>query len=634
MFKVNQINGEEIESTTSVSTVLGNACHKAMETYLGGNESVIVSDESEAIKLGYQAGLDYLSMFSDGLIRYNSTTENRASLEKRYSFAFFGYVKEYNREKRVKESVLVEDRLKHRVIVDGKELPVPLVGHFDHVFDDHEGKLIIEDHKFVSRWSGEDEIDGSKLLQAAFGYLLVSAETGRTPYSMLFREFKTSENKDGSVQTKEFEIVFGDHPLIFELFFRMYQDITDALLGKQVFVPNLHALFDREVSILAYIHRLDMDEERAKALQQMKVDNITDFLKRRIAKDRSMKRFAETVSKSFVSAKTLNYKDMTNEEKIKMKLAEHGLVVNVESTVKGRAVTLYRFEPSIGLKMSKIEGYVKDIEQILATSGIRVLAPIPDSDLIGFEVPNKERTFPDTAPAPEQFKIAVGEDLTGKPYFMDLRDAPHLLVAGATGSGKSVFISHLIEQLQATSASQCELYLFDPKMVELARYAEGSNTKVYADDAKEIAKQLSGLVKEMNRRYKMMKERKARDLEEYRKAGGRLPYIFVFVDEFGDLIMQKDDAADATKTSIIQIAQKARAAGIHVVLTTQRPSVNVVDGLIKANFPTRIAFRTASATDSEIILDQRGAEKLLGKGDMLLLTPREIGLKRLQGYSA
>lgn len=631
LFKVNYINGDTIDTATNVSTVLGIAVHKAMQTFLGGDEDRPVSPQN-ALQEGYEAGRAYLESYSDGLIKYSTTTATREKLNERYSFAYFGYVKEYAYEKRVKETVLVEKKLKHKVEVDGKVLPIPLVAKLDHAFHDHSDRLILEDHKFVSSYSNPDEIDGAKLLQATIAYFVAYAETGEEPYSMLFREFKTSENKDKSPQTREYEIVYSEHRITFEFFFRFYGDITRALLGHQVYVPNIRAIFDREVSLLGYIHRLDVSEERAKLLAKEKVDNITDFLKKRIEKDGAMKRYLDTVSKAFVSSKSLNYKAMTPEEKIRMKMAEHGKALNIHSKVVGGAVTLYRYEPSVGLKMKDIENYTKDVEQVLATSGVRVLAPIPDSDLVGFEVPNKTRSFPGKAPGIDGFRVAIGQTIQGETRYLDIREAPHVLVAGTTGSGKSVFLEQVIEQLGAIGPNTAQIALFDPKLVELGKFQNGVNVRVYADDAEIIGVELKKLTIEMNRRYAMMKERNARNMEEYRANGGRLPYIFVVIDEFGDLILQRGDLAKQIRNDIIKLGQKARASGIHIILTTQRPSVKVVDGLIKANFPTRIAFRTASEIDSRVILDAPGAEKLLGKGDMLLLDPTRSGLERLQGY--
>ncbi|MDD5726265.1 MAG: DNA translocase FtsK [Patescibacteria group bacterium] len=668
MFKVNYLNGDQIETTSSPTNVIGKAVHKALGAYLGGEETPPPSDEGEAIKFGHSAGIDYLKGYSDGFIEYNDRIKNRAKLDEKFAFAFFGYIKESNLKKNIKEILLVEKMLQHKVEVDGKVLPIPLKGSADLVYRDLEDRIIIWDHKFTERFSNPDAIDGAKLIQAATNYLLVHAELNEAPHAMVFTEYKITENQDKSPQIREYWIVFDQHPLVFQFFYRFYEDITNALLGRQVYVPNLYAIFDREVAILAYIHRLDVDEERDKAFKKLKVDNITDFLKKKIEKDGAMKRYLETVSQKFISAKTLNYKAMTVEERIKMKLAEHGLSVDFHSKVVGCSVVQYRFEPSIGLKMSKIESYVKDIEQVVEVSGIRILAPIPDTGLVGFEVPNKERTYPATAPNVRGYEIPVGVDLLGEALYLDLREAPHVLIAGATGSGKSVCMTNIIKN--ALSLPKSQVHLIDPKMVELAPFAKEAAS--YNHDPKMILDLLKELVDGMNARYAKMQEAGVRNIKDFKRT---MPYQFVFIDEFADLIMTsrqlkarskaknsankiiareakkldptlarkkmkeiQTDVEEVTEFScedlLMLLAQKGRAAGIHIVMATQRPSVDVINGSIKANFPTRIAFRTSTAIDSQVIIDQAGAEKLLGKGDMLLLDPSRIGLQRLQGFNA
>ena len=621
MFKVNNINGDEIETTSSPTNVLGKAMHRALQTYLGGNEDVPVpADDGEAIKIAHQVGLDYLQAYSDGFIGYNTVIASREKLQEKYAFTFFGYIKEFDYRKFVKEVVLVEKMLKHKIQVDGKVLPVPLKGSADLVYRDHKDRLIIRDHKITSTFSNPDAIDGAKLIQAAFNYFLVAAEFGEKPYSMVYSEFKISKNADNSPQMREFEIVFGEHPLIFEFFFRYYHDVTSAMLGKQVFVPNVYAMYDKEVSILAYIHRLDQDEEREKAFKKNKVDNITDFLKKRIQKDGAMKQYLETVSAKFVSAETLNYKSMTTEEKIKMKLAEHGLAVEFHSKVRGNSVELYRYEPSIGLKMSKIASYTKDIEQVVEKSGIRVLAPIPNSGLVGFEIPLDERTFP-TQPKPHGFELAIGQTVMGDARRFDIRQAPHMLVAGSSGSGKSVFLNNVISQL--LTIPRVELHLFDPKQVELTQFEGHSKVKEYQSHHAEIAFSLEALVEEMEERYKEMKAAGAKNIEQM----PNMRYKFVVIDEFADLGMKTDIG------SLIQLlAQKGRTCGIHLIIATQRASTRVISGDIKVNFPTRVVLRMSKGVDSRVMLDEDGAEKLLGKGDMLFAS--DAGIERLQGYSA
>lgn len=619
MFKVNNINGDTIETTRSASSVLGSACHKALQTYFGGNPEIATSaNEGEAIKEGHAVGLAYIESQYDGFIEYNTVIENRAELNEKYAFAYFGYLKEMN-TKDIKELLIVERKLEHKVEVDGKILPVPLQGYPDVVYRNAKGEIIIVDHKFTSRYSKEEDIDAAKLIQAAFMYFLVYAELGERPHSIIFNEFKHVENRDKSPQNRAFEIVFEEDVLIFDFFFRLYGDITDALLGKQVYVPNFYATYDKEVSIMAYIHRLDVDEERAKAFAAAKVDNITDFLKKKIMKTGAMKKYLDIVSTKFISANTLNYKDMKLEDKIKMKMAEHGLGVEFDSKIEGPSVTLYRFEPSVGLKMSKIEAYVKDIEQVVEVSGIRVLAPIPNSGLIGFEVPNAVRHFPKGIPSSELFNLAIGEDILGQVRRFDIREAPHMLVAGSTGSGKSVFLNSIIDQLlQIPNADLC---LYDPKQVELFHYEGKKGVAEYLSNHREIVVALHALVSEMEMRYTAMKEAGVRNISQMKN----MPYKFIIIDEFADLSSHGN-----VENRIQLLAQKGRACGIHLIIATQRASTKVINGDIKINFPTRVVFKMAKGIDSRVMIDVDGAEKLLGKGDMLFVGDQ--GVERLQGY--
>ncbi len=618
MFKINIINRDYIDSTSSVSTVLGKACHKALQAYLGGDKNhPTPADEGEAIKHGHDIGLEYLQNYSDGFIEFNGKIPNRQVLQEKYAFCYFGYIKDFDFKNEVKEIVSVEQEMKYTVEVNGKLLPIPLKGYIDLLYKDHSDKLKIRDHKFTGAYSSEDKIDGGKLIQGVFNYFLAYAHTGIAPYSIVFAEFKTTENRDKTRQTKEFEIVFDESSLPFDLFYRLYADITDALLGKQVYVPNFNAMWDNEVAILAYIHRLDDDEERARAFKELKVDNITDFLKKKIQKTGSMKKYLDTVSSRFVSGATLNYKTMTIPEKIKMKLAEHGLGVEFFDMIKGNSITLYRFEPSIGLKMSKIEAYAKDIEQVVEVSNIRLLCPIRDSGLIGFEVPNAVRTFPEMKKTDSGFNLHIGVDILGKDRLFDIRQAPHLLVSGSTGSGKSHWLNIIIEQL--LKIPEVELHLFDPKQVELAHFEK--QVTEYSDDPRTIGIALRRLIKEMNTRYKEMKKAGVKNIDQLPE----MKYKFVVIDEFADLNMNGE-----VGVSIQRLAQKGRACGIHLIIATQRASTKVISGDTKINFPARVVFKMAKEVDSRVMLDEAGAEKLLGRGDMLFLADQ--GVERLQGY--
>lgn len=671
MFKINRINGDWIETTSSSTNVLGKAGHKALQAYLGGVEIPTPAEDGEAIKFGYEYGANYIKTYSDGFIEYNTKTPTRAKLEERFSFIYFAYIKEFNYKGEVKEIVLVEKMLKHSIQIGDKVMPVPLKGSADLVYRDFKDLLKIRDHKFVSRYSDPEAIDAAKLLQAAFNYFLVYAETGEKPYSMIYAELKVDKNADGSPQMREYEMVYEKTPLMFELFYRFYEDITDALMGKQVYVPNISAFYDKEVAILAYIHRLDVDEARAAAFKAAKVDNITDFLKQRIQKDGAMKQYLETVAQKFVSAKTMNYKDMTIPERIKMKMGEHGIALDFEGEVHGASVTLYRYEPSIGVKMTRIEAFAKDVEQVLGVTGIRVLAPIPNSTFVGFEVPREDRVFP-MVPKAHGFNMPIGMTIMGEVREYDIRQAPHMLVAGASGSGKSVFLNGLIPNLRSVG----ELHLFDPKLVELKQFK--SMACEYEHESDKICVSLANLVTEMETRYEELSKLNLRNIE-----GTNIPYKFVVIDEFGDLALQNPEGYEewelcrvhgawnkahggmalkllATKRrlrvreeeiveaitfcenckkivippfedSLLRLAAKGRAAGIHIVIATQSPRAEIIKGSIKANFPVKVVFQTSKAIESMIVIDELGAEKLKGKGDMLFMGDK--GVERLQGFN-
>lgn len=656
LFKIQDVNGDRFDTSMGISGVIGQAFHRAMEAYYGGNDDMPVSDEAEAIEAGLKVGTSFLEMYNDGFIEWSSTVPNKQKALEMFAYGFNSYVKAKPWEK--EDLVSVEEMLEEVVDVEWRgqllTLPVKLKGYTDKIIR-QDGKLKIKDYKTTRAFSDPEKIDGAKILQAVQYYLLAYARYGEEPYSMTFEEVKLTANRDGSPQVREYEMVYEENELYFDFYFRFYDDMTRALNGEMVYVPNINAFYDNEVALISYIHRLDVSEEQAKLMKKHKVTNITDLLKKQIQSAGNMRKLLKTVEEKFVSAKNLNYEKMENQEKIQTKLLEYGMMLQFDSKIEGATVDLYRYTPSIGLKMSRIKAFTEDIEQVLGVSGIRVLAPIPNTSLVGFEVPRKQRTFP-ALPAGKGFDIAIGQDVMGEPYRFDIRQAPHLLVAGASGSGKSVFLTSIIEQLDRLAKKDVEIHLFDPKMVELAVYQESKNVVEYETDILKIHQSLANLVAEMNRRYKKLASQKARNLEE---AGG-MPYKVVVIDEFGDLTMQNyvheetiDTGEVYTKGSkqgeakivvektevskeiaryILLLAQKARAAGIHLVIATQRPSTDVITGTIKANFPTKVAFRTAKAVDSVVLLDEPGAEKLMGKGDMIFAS--DEGQVRLQGYKA
>lgn len=330
-----------------------------------------------------------------------------------------------------------------------------------------------------------------------------------------------------------------------------------------------------------------------------------------------------------------------NAQVIKDTLGEFNIDVDMEGANIGPKVTQYTLKPPAGVKLTRITALETNIALNLAAQAIRIEAPIPGQRAVGIEVPNVKAadvrlhgilTSGQWQNAGSPLSFAIGRDIAGDPVIGELDKMPHVLIAGATGSGKSVMINSLLtSMLYRNSPSDLKLILVDPKQVELTPYNDIPHllTPVIVEPEKCISA-LKWAVNEMERRYSLLAEEKVRNIHGYNssRTDERMPYIVIVIDELADLMML---AARDVEALIVRLAQKARAVGIHLVLATQRPSVDVITGLIKANVPARIAFTVASQVDSRTILDQMGAEKLLGKGDMLLLTPDMSKPKRVQG---
>lgn len=619
LFKINYLNRDRFETASNISGVIGSAFHIAMQTYYGGTDTLVPTGEQEAIEYGMKAGMDFLEKYNDGFIKFSKGVPNKQKAFDVFSFAFREYIKSkpYDGE----GLLAVEEEIVEHIDVEWKGdrlvLPVKLKGKVD-IVRRKDGKIKLRDYKTCSKFSDPERIDGAKIIQAVEYYLLSYVKFDEEPYSITFEEVKTTKNADGSAQVREYEIVYAENELYFDFYFRLYEDMTRALNGEMVYVPNINSLYDNEISIISYIHRLDISEETAKLMKKHKVTNVSDLLKRKMQSAGNMRKLLKTVEKNFVSAKNLNYEKMTTQEKIRTKLMEHGMMLEFDSIVEGASVDLYRYQPSIGLKMARLENYVEDVEQVLGITGVRILAPIPHSSLVGFEVPRKTRSFPPLPPS-KGFEIAVGQTVMGEVRRFDIREAPHILVAGSAGAGKSVWLIATIRQLLTIPGA--ELHLFDPKLVELAQFENESRVVEYVSDHKEIATALQRLVEKMEDRYVRMKKAGARNISEI----PGMKYKFVVVDEFADLTMR-----GGVEENIQLLAQKGRACGIHLIIATQRASTQVISGDIKVNFNVRVVFRMAKGVDSRVMIDEEGAEKLLGKGDLLFLGDK--GLERLQGY--
>jgi len=329
-------------------------------------------------------------------------------------------------------------------------------------------------------------------------------------------------------------------------------------------------------------------------------------------------------------------------------LVQHGVDATLTRIVPGPTVTRYEIEIAPGVKVNRVSNLSHDIAYALATPDVRILVPIPGKSAIGVEVPNTKRrlvSLGDILSKPETdqggpLSVGLGMDIAGQPKFLNLVELPHLLIAGATGAGKSSCINSIVTSLlMRTNPDDVRLIMVDPKRVELGQYNGVPHllTRVITNP-KKANEALKWAVAEMDRRYDLLADSKSRDIEGYHEkwdAGGldpdgfdRFPFIVILIDELNDLMMV---ASREVEASIVRIAQMARAVGIHLVIATQRPSVDVITGVIKANIPSRLAFSVASQTDSRVIIDGSGAEKLIGMGDMLVVTANEPRPQRIQG---
>jgi S-DNA-T family DNA segregation ATPase FtsK/SpoIIIE len=344
-----------------------------------------------------------------------------------------------------------------------------------------------------------------------------------------------------------------------------------------------------------------------------------------------------------------------NARRLELKLADFGVEGEVVEILPGPVITMYELKPAPGVKISKVAGLSDDLALALRAPSVRIVAPIPGKAAIGIEIPNNQRSLvyleeilssQAFRTSPHKLTIALGKDITGAPFVTDLSRMPHLLVAGATGTGKSVCLNAMINSLLfKASPEMLRFLMIDPKRIELSTYNDIPHLlHPVVTEPKEATRALRWAVEEMERRYmllsdrgvrnieaynrKIVKEKKPQPVDESRGIDKHLPYIVLVIDELADLMMT---SSRDVEEAITRLAQMARAAGIHLIIATQRPSVDVLTGIIKANFPTRISFQVSSKVDSRTILDGIGAENLLGEGDMLFLPPGVARVVRIHG---
>ncbi len=451
----------------------------------------------------------------------------------------------------------------------------------------------------------------------------------RIHWSEIFsRDFQTSSPKSGNKESTELRIEDTTGAVQKKIL-----DEAKAEIAKEKSAKKEESRFKNELKI---IDTNPSQKYREKSCEE----KIEEKMHQKLAgtwQQPTIDLLRDNPSKVVANEKKLR----ADAEKIREKLAQFGIEVTMKSVHVGPTVTQFTLSPAAGVKLTKITSLKNDLALALAAENIRIEAPIRGKSLVGIEIPNEKRAnvsmreiLESEAWSKEKapLKLAVGRDVAGKPIVVNLAKMPHLLMAGKTGSGKSVGMNaFLCSLLWNNSPEDLKLILIDPKRVELSRYKGLPHllTPVIVEPEKSVSA-LAWAVAEMNRRYRMLAEAGVVNLDQYNEkfAEKKEPRIVIVVDELADLMMV---AGKDVEAAIVRIAQLARAVGMHLIIATQRPSVDVVTGLIKANLPARIAFKVSSQIDSRTIIDGMGAESLLGLGDMLYLDGNSGNLTRIQG---
>lgn len=613
------------------TTFVGRAGHEALAKFFEGHRTGQPVSVAEAVEVG----MIHLQNVSDTEVDFGKLGSREKMLAD-YNKAINAYFAELPRQEWVNWKILaVEQKIVREISDEQGPFPLPAVSVQDIVLEDPEGNIVIVDHKFVATYTDGNVDDGTKVMQALFAYHTVKAEYGRAPTRMIYSECKLATNKDGSPQVQPYDITFANHPDFFQVFRACYVGATIEVMRPDAqFLPNFSDMFDGQDSFESLRAGLIGVENVVAVPHKTKQPEFVD------------KAFTQSAATSVVNV------HLEMEEKIRLKLLEFGLPVKMQTTYRGGSVALYTLEVARGVRMESIKKREADLALALEATTIRVLAPIMGTSLVGIEVPLVDRQpIPywteedETRVLSERvakvlenstLNIPVGVDVYGQTVSKNLSDMPHLLVAGATGAGKSVMLNVAITALiEQNTPEQLGLVLIDPKRVELAQFKKAPHLlapPIY--EVMEAQATLAWLAKEMDVRYDLLEKSEVRNIDEYNQgAHEKMQRIVCVVDEFADLMLQQGNLMlPACETSIVRIAQKARAVGIHLIIGTQRPSVDVITGVIKANLPTRIAFMTSSKVDSLVILDQAGAEALTGKGDMLFQDPSTGSPQRLQGF--
>jgi hypothetical protein len=618
----------------SPSMMVGKMAHKFAEFIFEGEEY------DKAIEAGH-AELDR-TPDSDF---YDPEKVDRENIKQEYTKAITHFMEE---KPNVGEVIATELNITTDFLLDGKQAPLPIKAVTDLVTRMPDG-IHLWDYKFTTRPREADQEQPDYILQSVFNRITVGSHIGEQPKAMHFVQVKIPKNRDGGPQVEIYTIEFDKHPEYFTYFDRMYRGFIKEVISPHVqFLPNFSDYLSGQESWEEFTEGLiDFD------LPQ-KIDHSTS-----LNIQRNKGKIRESVD--FIKSKA-SLLETSTEEKIRSKLLEFAINLQYVEKFVGANVTLYTYEPSRGVSMVNLARYEADLELVLGAKSVTIHAPLKGKKLVGIEVSNEEQSIIEFGDQHKpktkgSLEFAVGEDVYGNTRFIDIAKAPHILVAGATGMGKSVFLNVMLTTILNNNNTQAlEVVLIDPKGNEFYMYEDDPkvvSVSTEIKDANEILKQLTDT---MTDRYKKLKKAKVQDIDAYNNNAkkNKMKKMVVVIDELADLILSKETYqakevigkykngkpktraknvlyAKEIENSLVRLAQKARAVGIHLVCATQRPSVDVVLGVLKANFPTRVAFATVTATDSQVIIDQTGAEKLIGNGDLLLMTKSCKYLERLQG---
>lgn len=568
--------------------VVGSAVHKMIEKKLSGEPT------SDAIR----AGLDEIDKVSDYEIDYAKTGSREEMLEQynKLSITVINELPNYS------NILAIEDKIECDLTILGKR--IPMKGYIDLILD-HGDWLEVVDFKSVKSYSDESTENYKYLIQAWIYTQLVEFKYNKPVNRFVFSEIKKSTNRNKECQIQDYVL---DRQGIIEandVIGRTIKNVSDYIDNPNaIYFPNPSDMLNgnRSMEVVAQMDGISVRTihrtERKEKFSAINVD--TDLM------DESA---ADT-------------------DRIKNKLVEFGIGGEIIDKIESNQVVTYILKPSRGVKMSKIAGLEDDIAIALGSEAIRIIAPIYGTTTVGIEVPKKQE-FPVFTGSLTGTQVAIGVDTMGNTVMDDIAKMPHMLIGGQTGSGKSVFAKNIIRSLIADKSN--DITIIDQKMVEMIEFADDCNVITEQEDAMNA---VLLLVSEMQKRYKKFMTKRAVDIDSYNAQGGRLNRKILMIDEYADLVMSLDkETRQNLETGLSRVLQKGRAAGIHVIIATQRPSADIVAPIIKANCPVKVCMRVATARNSEIILDSSGGERLLGKGDMLYLGTGMINPVRLQGFA-